>query len=225
MRSSGATVRSRDRRGRVFAGLAAACALVALGAAGRYRPDFSAAEVGKVPADMQVLSGAFKVAEAGRDKFLELPGEPLDAFGLLFGPAGPPEVDVRARVWSESSGRRFPEFGVGGGDVGGYRLLLLPAQHRLELRKGDEAVTSVEPPQRWQSGAWAWVRLKISKRTEGRWTIEGKTWPDGAAEPAQWPLAHDVTEAPPQGRASVWGVPFSGRPIRFDDLTVEPADR
>jgi hypothetical protein len=207
----------------VFAGLAAACALIALGAAGQYHADFSSAEVGKVPADMQVLSGAFKVAEVGRNKALELPGEPLDAFGVLFGPAGPAEVDVRARVWSESSGRRFPEFGVGAGDVGGYRLLLLPSQNRLELRKGDEAITSVEAPQRWQSGVWTWVRLKISRRAQGRWTVEGKSWPDSTGEPAQWPLMHEVTEAPPSGRASVWGVPFSGRPIRFDDLSVEPA--
>ena len=37
-------------------------------------------------ADLLVLDGAFAVKAEGGNKFLELPGAPLDTYGLLFGP-------------------------------------------------------------------------------------------------------------------------------------------
>jgi hypothetical protein len=204
------------------AAVVAACAWLSVGAAEKYHSDFSAAEIGKLPADVQAVTGGFTVAEFEKDKVLELPGEPLDVFGLLFGPAEQVDTDVRARAWGASSGRRYPEFGVGTGDVGGYRLLLLPGQKKLELRKGDDAVTSVDASQPWKSGTWAWLRLRVSKKGEGRWTVEGKWWPAGASEPEAWQISHEAGETPQAGRASVWAIPFSGTPIRFDDLSAAP---
>src|SRR5438874_13641621 len=57
-----------------------------------YENNFEKAEVGKVPEDFLVLDGAFTVKEEGGNKFLELPGAPLDTFGLLFGPTQGPGV-------------------------------------------------------------------------------------------------------------------------------------
>ena len=85
-----------------------AVALLALAAANEYHADFSAAEVGKLPADVQAVTGGYTVAEFEKNKVLELAGDPLDIFGLLCGPGDNAEIDVRARVWSASSGRRFP---------------------------------------------------------------------------------------------------------------------
>ena len=200
-----------------------AVALLVLGAAEKYHTDFSSAELGKLPAELEGVGGGFKVVEFDKDKVLELPGDPLEICGLLFGPAGGAEVDVRARAWSALSGRRFPEFGVGTGDVAGYRLILVPAAKHLELRKGDEPVASVETAQPWRTGTWTWLRLRVSRKSEGRWTIEGKAWAADATEPSTWQLTHEATEPPQAGRASVWGIPFSGQPIRFDDLGVQPA--
>ena len=203
--------------------IAVCCAAVALGAAEKYHTDFSAAEGGKLPADVQAVTGGYKVAEFEKHKVLELPGEPLDVFGLLFGPTGAAEVDVRARAWSATSGRRMPEFGVGTGDVAGYRLMLLPAAKRLELRRGDEPVRFVELKEPWRSGSWTWLRLRVAKKNGGSWSVEGKTWPADGQEPHDWQLTYEAAQAPHAGRASVWGIPFSGQPIRFDDLSVEPA--
>jgi hypothetical protein len=202
--------------------LALACVLLTLGAAPKYHTDLSSAEIGKLPADVQSVAGGFTVAEFEKDKVLELPGEPLEIFGLLFGPGDQTDVDVRARVWSTSSGRRFPEFGVGTGDIGGYRLMLLPGQKKLGLRRGDEPVTSVGAGP-WRAGTWTWLRLRVAKQAEGKWVAQGKAWPADGNEPGAWQLTHEVTEAPGAGRASVWGIPFSGKPLRFDDLTVAPA--
>ena len=198
-----------------------ACCALALGAAG-YKADFSGADVGSLPKDMQRINGNFAVATFEGKNVLELPGEPLDTFGVLFGPADHAELGASARVWSAASGRRFPEFGVGVGDVGGYKVLVLPGQKRLELRKGDDVAASGEMRQPWKSGTWTNVRLRVSKSPEGRWKVEGKSWPADGAEPAAWDISHEVTEAPTAGRASVWGIPFSGQPLRFDGLAAEP---
>ena len=50
-----------------------------------YENNFEKAEVGKVPEDFLVLDGAFVVKEETDNRFLELPGAPLDSFALQFG--------------------------------------------------------------------------------------------------------------------------------------------
>src|SRR5687767_590233 len=76
--------------------------------------DFESLEPGgKLPEDFLVLNGKFAVREVDGNNLLELPGEPLDGFGLLLGPSDHAAVDVTARIWSASTGKRFPEFGIG----------------------------------------------------------------------------------------------------------------
>jgi hypothetical protein len=212
---------SRTRNpNRLLAALGACVCCLALADPGSYSANFSNAEVGKAPPDVQVVSGAFAVAEFNGERVLELPGEPLDTFGLLFGPAAAAEVTVGARVFSETSGRRFPEFGIGAGDIGGYKLMLLPGQKRLELRRGDDPVAIA--PYTWASGAWTELRLRIQKTDAGSWIVEGKAWLAGKPEPQAWPVSAEEKQPPAAGRASVWGIPFSGKPIRFNDLTIAP---
>jgi len=214
----------RERGKRSFALLAGvllsgALCLAAAAATG-YINDFSKAEVGKPPPDVQIAGGAFVVAERDGNKLLELPGEPLDTFGLLYGPPQPAEASASARVQGESTGKRFPEFGVGVGDIGGYKLICLPGQNKLEIRKGDDPVAAVDLPQPWASGAWTTLKLEVRKTAGGRWNVQGKAWPAGKPEPVTPAVSADLIDPPPAGRASVWGIPFSGKPIRFDDLTA-----
>ena len=126
------------------------------------------------------------------------------------------------RAWSKTSGRRFPEFGIGVGDIGGYKLMFLPAQKKLELRKNDQVVAAGAYESAWESGTWTTLRLRVAKAGNG-WKVEGKAWPSDGMEPAKPTVSLDVTEAPQPGRASIWAAPFSGQPIRFDDLTAAPA--
>ena len=128
--------------------------LLLLGAA-EYRNDFSSAAPGVLPKDFAAAGGTFQIVEVGRNKVLELPGVPLEIGGVLFGPAESAAVDARAKVWGAASGRRLPEFGVGVGDVGGYRLMLLPAQKSLELRRRDEPLKSAQVASAWRSAAWS----------------------------------------------------------------------
>jgi len=54
----------------------------------------------------------------------------------------------------------------------------------------------------------------------GKWFIEGRAWADGSPEPNEWSISFEVSETPPVGKASLWGAPYSGKPILFDDLSV-----
>src|SRR5882724_8662275 len=64
-----------------------------------YENDFEKAALAKVPEDFLVLDGQFSVKEEGGNKFLELPGAPLDTFGLLFGPTEKEGTAVYARIF------------------------------------------------------------------------------------------------------------------------------
>ncbi len=183
-----------------------------------YTNDFQAAPVGKPPEGMMVMAGDFAVREEGGNKFVELPGAPLDTFGLLFGPSQPPGRDANARFFGAKQGRKFPAFGLSLGGVGGYRLQVSAGKKAIEIFKGDESRTSV--PYEWPTGAWVKLRLR-ERKAAGGWVIEGKAWPAEAAEPAEWNIKLEVKADPPTGRAAVWGAPYAGTPIRFDDLRVE----
>lgn len=186
-----------------------------------YSQDFEATEVDKVPDGMLVLDGGFAVKQAGAGKVLELPGDPLETFGVLFGPTEKEGLCVQARILGTGKGRRFPVLAVGLSGVGGYKLQVSPAKKMLEIYKGEEAKASV--PFDWKSGEWALLKFQMRKVKDGEWQAEGKVWAQGTPEPATWQIKFAETTEPSPGRPSIWGLPFSGTPIQFDDLLVTPA--
>lgn len=186
-----------------------------------YRQDFSTGEIGKPPAEMMVMSGDFAVKEDAKDgKFLELPGEPLETFGLLFGPTPAGGVSASARFFGTKKGRKFPAFGVSVGGVAGFRLQVSAAKKTLEIFQGDEVRQSVA--YEWKDESWTSLRVQVRK-AGAEWVVEGKAWPAGTPEPAPWTITFTTKDEPPGGRPGIWGSPFSGTPIRFDDLTLSPA--
>ncbi len=183
-----------------------------------YKTDFESANADSVPEELMVLAGQFSVKEIDGNKALELPGAPLEDFGALFGPAESDGVAVRARIRSERTKRLASRFGVGLSGVSGYRLLASPGQNALQLMRDQQVVASA--PFEWKPGAWTWLHLQVRKISEGKWKIEGRAWANGVAEPKDWLISFEVSEAPPTGKASIWGAPYSGKPILFDDLSV-----
>jgi hypothetical protein len=198
-----------------------ACSLPAAGAVPPlYRDDFESAQVGETPKEILIIAGTFTVQQEAGNKFLELPGAPLDTFGLLFGPAGGEALSVSAKFFGTSKGRKFPTFGVSLNGAGGYRLQVSPAKKALEIFKGDE--TRVNAPFEWPAGKWSSLRIQLRKTPAGSYVIEGKAWPADAPEPEQWTISLEEKSAPAPGRPGIWGSPYSGTPIRFDDLVVLP---
>jgi hypothetical protein len=182
-----------------------------------YENNFESAKVDAVPDDFLVLDGGFAVKEESGNKFLELPGTPLDSFGVLFGPTEKSDIIVSARIKGTKKGRRFPTFGVGLDGEGGYRLRVSPGKDALEIYKGDAVLASV--PYTWKSGDWTLFTLQITKAGD-TWKVAGKAWAQGTAEPAQPLVTYDETKEPSAGRASIWGSPYSTTPIQFDDLSL-----
>jgi hypothetical protein len=184
-----------------------------------YSNNFEKAEVGKLPNDFLSLNGDFAVKDEAGNKLLELPGAPLDSFGVQFGPTEITNVAVTARIFGKARGRLYPTFGVGLCGVSGYTLQVAPGKGTLELLKDQEIKASMQFA--WKSGTWTQFRLQVRKAKNGECKIEGKAWTQGGAEPKNWMLTFDEKEEPVAGRASVMGSPFSGKPIWFDDLVVE----
>ena len=184
-----------------------------------YTNNFETAEIDKVPDDMLVLDGNFAVKQENGNKFLELPGAPLDTFGVLFGPTTNSQVAVTARIYGTAKGRRYPTFGVGLNGAGGYKLMVAPSKNQLELYKGDNVVSSASI--KWKSGTWSQLRLEVHT-AEGKWIVEGKYSYTDKNERQDWGLSFVEKTEPTPGRASISGSPYSGTPIRYDDLAVLP---
>ena len=183
-----------------------------------YENNFEKAAVGQAHEDFLVLDGEFAVREGEGNKYLELPGAPLDTFGVLFGPTTNAGVCVSARIYGTGKGRRYPQFGVGIDGQNGYKLKVSPAKDAVEIYRGDEAAAAV--PFRWKSGTWTMFKLQIRQTDGPAWKIEGKVWPQTEAEPKEWTIVLAEKTPPHAGRASIWGSPISGTPIRFDDLLL-----
>jgi hypothetical protein len=186
-----------------------------------YQNDFEKAEIGKLPEEFMVLNGTFTVRAEGGNKFLELPGDPVDDFSLLFGPTESAGLMASVRIYGTAKGRRLPAFALGLNGVGGYELQISPGRRAVELMKGEERLASVPYP--WVSGTWTVLKLQVRKLTDGAWKIEGKAWKEGTPEPAKWMVSHEDKTEPPAGRALISGHPISGTAILFDDLKVVPA--
>jgi len=183
-----------------------------------YENNFEKADLDQVPDGLMVLDGDFAVKQSDGNKYLELPGAPLDSYGLLFGSSTNFGVSVQARIFGTARGRRAPTFGVGLNGVSGYKLKISPGKNALEIFKGDDSVANV--PFKWKTGVWTVFRLRVRQAGPTAWKVEGKAWPQSESEPSDWMVTFDETTAPHDGRPSIWGSPISGTPIRFDDLKV-----
>ena len=194
------------------------CALSAHAATTLYENNFEKAALDKAPDEFLVLNGDFAVKDDGPNKVLELPGAPLDTFGALFGPTTNAGVTVSGRIFGTGKGRRYPSFGVGLDGPSGYKLKVSAAKNAVEIFKGDESAASI--PFTWKSGTWSQFKFRVRAVSADLWKVEGKVWPQNESEPADWTISLDEKTAPHPGRASLWGAPYSGTPIRFDDLLL-----
>ena len=183
-----------------------------------YKANIDNTEVGEVPDDFLVLDGDFSVQKENGKKFIELPGAPLDSFGIMFGPSARHGNEISARIYGTKKGRRYPVFGVAMNGVNGYRLQVAPAKRSIELLKGNNVIAKTAF--RWPSGSWLRLSLSIIKTNESEWSINGNVWEDGKKKPTKPTLSHKETKEPRNGKPSIWGSPYSGTPIRYDDIVV-----
>ena len=184
-----------------------------------YQTNFEKTKTGEVPEDFLVLDGDFAVKQEEGNKYLELPGAPLDAFGFMFGPSARHGNEISARMFGTKKGRRYPVFGIALNGVNGYRLQVAPAKRAIELLKGSAVMAKV--PFRWGGGEWLRLALRVEQTGTAEWTVSGRVWTDGKKAPAKPTITHKEAKEPRNGKPSIWGSPYSGTPIRYDDIVVK----
>jgi len=183
-----------------------------------FSQDFSNSKIGELPDDIMLYDGGFTVKEESANRFLELPGAPLDSYSVLFGPHEAHGVEVSGRIYATKTGRKFPVFGLGLNGLSGYRLQVSPAKGALEIVHGDVVIASV--PFTWKSAEWTELRLVVRKIADSEFRVEGKAWTAGTEAPKDELITFTGKKLHPAGKSTAWGMPFSGTPIRYDDLKV-----
>ncbi len=174
---------------------------------------------GEPPAEVFVVDGSIRVQQKDNNKVLEIGSDPLVDGCALLGSSANGSATIQARVWASKSGRSFPRFGIGVHGQSGYRLIVFCAKKELQLVKNEQVIVTV--PYEWTSDAWINLKLEALKDTQDKWSIAGKAWPAGGAEPAEPQVKHADNALKGQGKCSIRGTPFSGTPIYFDDMKLE----
>lgn len=184
-----------------------------------FETDWSDETVGKEPADLFVLDGSYLIVEKDGDKALALPGSPVGDFGFLFGPRikGKP-VELKARIFSTRKGRRMPAFAAGLGGVNSYRLRLNPAAKTLQLSRGGEILEKI--PFEWKSGSWTNLRFRAEPKGDEGAILSAKVWSSDEKEPTGWHMTFKDSEPFAGGKSTLWGYPYAGTQIFFDDLSI-----
>jgi hypothetical protein len=185
------------------------------------KEDFQKLNVGALPDEIMVVDGAFTIVADGENKVLQIGTEPLTEGAVLLGKSVKNGGIVKAKIKASSKRRSFPRFGVGLGGTSGFRFRVAPADKAVEIVKEDEQLAKADFA--WKTDAWYWVELRVlPSATAGSWTIEGRAWEDGQPRPEAPSVTSTSPAAPPNGKASLWGAPFSLMPIQFDDVEVTP---
>ena len=133
---------------------------------------------------------------------------------------GPPrQRDQCANVRYEKR-RRYPVFGIALNGVNGYRLQVAPGQAgdrtaKGQRRRGQGAVSAGAAASGYDSRCGSSKPAIPSGLSAARfgWTAR--------PPPAQPTITHKETKEPRNGKPSIWGSPYSGTPIRYDDIVVK----
>ena len=183
-----------------------------------FHEDFSNTPLGTEPESLFILDGAYSVQTAGNnEKVLALPGTPTGDYGLLFGPKIKGKaVELCFSFYASSRGRRMPSIAASVGGVRGLRLRLNPAARNLTFSL-DETVLK-EIPLDWKGKQWWRVRFRVIPGTGTH--VMCKLWPSSEVETVDWVLDEVFQVEYKGGKCALWGFPYAGTAILFDEITV-----
>jgi hypothetical protein len=185
-----------------------------------FEEDFSSLEVGSEPENLFILDGAYAVSQEENDKRLTLPGSPVGDFGLLFGPrVRQKELSLTFSFLATKQGRRYPSLAAGLGGVRSYRFRFNAATREILLLRQEEEIGKVAF--QWESGVWWRVRFQAIPRSEQETRIRLKLWKRVEEEPKEWLFDDLDPNEFAGGKCALWGYPYAGTPIHFDDLKIE----
>ena len=185
-----------------------------------FEESFSSMEVGSEPENLFILDGAYAVSEEDDNRRLTLPGSPVGDFGLLFGPrVREKSLELSFSFLGTKKGRRLPALAAGLGGVRSYRFRLNAATKQIILTRQDVEIGKVA--YQWESGAWCQVRFQALPGDGESTRIRLKLWKRAEEEPGEWLFDEIDRSAFAGGKCALWGYPYAGTPIHFDDLKIE----
>jgi hypothetical protein len=175
-------------------------------------------ELGEAPKDVFVVDGTIKIADKDGSKAIMIEPTPIVDASAQLAVSAAGESAIQAKVFASKRARSFPRFGVSVHGMSGYRLIVNAPKKLIELVKGDQVAASA--PFTWTPDTWTFLKLEVKKAAGEEWTITGKAWPGDAKEPAAATVKHSDKGLKGQGKAGIWGTPYSETPIYFDDVEI-----
>ena len=173
------------------------------------------------PEDFFVMDGTFIIRKLGKNYALHLVPRPLNTYGLLFGPEIKDSLIVSADIFAGKRGRSIPSFGVGTNGLAGFRLYVRAARTGtvIQIVYNETQVIASAAYDEWMNETWTSMKLYVNKVGE-EVEVYGKAWPQGKEE-GGWQVSYKGKLETDEGQASIWGIPYSGRDIFFDNLKIE----
>ena len=113
----------------------------------------------------------------------------------------------------------MPALAAGLGGVRSYRFRLNAATKQIILTRQDVEIGKVA--YQWESGAWCQVRFQALPGDGENTRIRLKLWKRAEEEPEEWLFDEIDRSAFAGGKCALWGYPYAGTPIHFDDLKIE----
>jgi hypothetical protein len=174
----------------------------------------------QLPEDFFIMEGIWNVRKLGKTRALYLQPYPLRSYSLLFGPEYKEGLELSADVFSSSRGRTFPNFGIGSHGLSGFRLNVRAGDKGSVLQLfTNETRLIANGLCQWQSDMWTSIRLNVKKLADGQVQVKAKVWKRGNKEP-EWQLTYTGKMKLDEGQCSLWGIPYSGRDMFFDNLVI-----
>ncbi|MDB6118262.1 MAG: hypothetical protein JWO08_2043 [Verrucomicrobiaceae bacterium] len=178
---------------------------------------------GVPPKDVFVVDGTIKIATKDSGKAIMIDPSPIVDANAQLGDSSNGTSSIEARVFASKKGRSYPRFGVSVHGMSGYRLIVNCAKKEIELVKNDTTVKTA--PFAWTTDSWTKLKLEARQQDAKKWIISAKAWPAGGTEPAEALITHADDTIKGQGKAAIWGTPFSETPIYIDDIKVEATSK
>ena len=196
-------------------------ARVAVRPTGGFLEDFERYAPDTVPDGWSAARGRFKIVEADGGKLLQKPsGNPRTWRTTVYvGSPGQRAYEVEAEMMSKEQRRRMADMGLVSHR---YTLAMMGNAQTLMIRTWLSELDrfSKEIPLAWDPDVWYRVKLRVEPRNDGSTSIQGKVWPKGEDEPADWTIEAVDAIGHAHGSPGIYG--YSSADIHYDNLKVTP---
>jgi outer membrane protein assembly factor BamB len=178
--------------------------------------DFESLEATKPPLGWVGGAARFQGVDKDGRKVLVKPfmDQGIERSSVFFGHSRMADYTIQGDLMGSTKGRKRPDMGL---INTGYTLDLMGNHQRLQLRDWVEPrmEKTIEFP--WQPDTWYTMKLLVEVKLD-KAIIQGKVWPAGSAEPADWTITAEDTMPIRQGSPGLYG--YSAADVFYDNIKV-----